>query len=753
MSLVIFPLHSDKRPAVDNWQTFKGKAKTPMVGLVVPSGAFVIDLDLYKGVTTGAVEKALGCSLPWKSALLQETGRGGRHFAFKIPESAVLRQGSNLFGIEGFDTRAAGRGYIATGEGYKEMALFGVVETLADIDDLPDLPAAALERLADGFNDDLGEDDDELGGLIEAVASQTEGLSFDEMKAYVSRLGDDIAEDQDSWLRVGMGIRHETQGSEDGWLLFDEFSKRCLGKYDQKKNRARWESFGKRLVDNPVTFRSVVEMAGGMEAKKAVTGEIVQKGLEQAENLDDIKEELRRLAAVKLDGMALDVALKAIQTKYKDIMGQKPSIPSIQKEIRRLRDNGSDGAYVDDYVFCTATAEYVHRETKAAMGPRAFDVKHTRDTPNDGEGNPQSACVWTNDKIEVVENTMYFPKVAEVFTHDGLDYLNSYVPSRLQRVPEGTTDIVKRIKGHIAHLLPNEVEQDIVINYLAHNVQYPGEKIQWAIVLQGVQGDGKSLLAEMMQHVLGKNNVRTMNVQTLESSFTGWATGQCMTFIEELKLDNFRKYEVLNNLKPYISNPIVEETKKGKDPRTVINTTNYFALTNFKDAIPIDGTDRRYCVLFSQWQSKEALETWMAANPGYYPELYDAMRNHAGELLDWLSNVHIPDKFFSMTRAPHTDAKHKMEELSKSPSLLALEDALTMFGDQVFDEASGEVNVTLLQALVKDHTMTDFDDSTFEDFPNSGGLKSAMLRLGYQPEGRKNAEVLGRTKKCTFYKK
>jgi hypothetical protein len=225
-----------------------------------------------------------------------------------------------------------------------------------------------------------------------------------------------------------------------------------------------------------------------------------------------------------------------------------------------------------------------------------------------------------------------------------------------------------------------------------------------------------------------------------------------MTFIEELKLDNFRKYEVLNNLKPYISNPTVEETKKGKDPRTVINTTNYFALTNFKDAIPIDSTDRRYCIMFSQWQSREALEAFMDAHPSYYPDLYDAMRNHAGEILDWLLNLHIPEAFFGMTRAPHTEAKSRMEELSKSPEALALEDSISMFSDQITDE-TGQINVTILQHLVREHDQNDFDDSTFEDFPSTRALKNAMMRVGYQPEKRRKAECNGTYRNCTFYSK
>jgi len=156
--------------------------------------------------------------------------------------------------------------------------------------------------------------------------------------------------------------------------------------------------------------------------------------------------------------------------------------------------------------------------------------------------------------------------------------------------------------------------------------------------------------------------------------------------------------------------------------------------------------------MFSQWQSKEALEAFMDAHPGYYPDLYDAMRNHAGEILDWLLNLHIPEAFFGMTRAPHTEAKSRMEELSKSPEALALEDSISMFSDQITDE-TGQINVTILQQLVREHDQNDFDDSTFEDFPSTRALKNAMMRVGYQPEKRKVVKTKSGDRRCSFYSK
>lgn len=722
--MITFPLSDNKKPAVPkgtSWQEYQGPVKTPMIGVMIPDGVFIIDIDLYKGVTTSDVDEALGCQVDWDAAELQKTLKGGMHYAFKVPSNSNLPNDSDLLGVVGFDSRSSGKGYIATGEGYENLTFHdSIIEALQD--DLPALPGEAISVLISGV-------DNEEDELLSLVASEPLELSYEEVREYVECLTDEHAADQNTWLKVGMALWHQL--GEDGWQLFDTFSQRCPEKYDEDANRRRWESFARKQLSNPRTFASVIELAGG---RKEVAIKSSTQKLEEAETLDDIKEQMKKIANVKLDSMELDITLKSLQAKYLEVMGSKPSLPAIKKELRALRDDPRTGEFVDDYVFMTATGEYMNRDTKAVCGPRSFDVAHNRDTPVNADGEKQSATIYANDIIDVVENSMYFPAADEIFTHSGLDYINTYKAPKikLEDADKGVAAVLK----HLEHLLPDDKEREIVINYLAHNVQHPGVKMNWSIVLQGVQGDGKSLLAEMMQIVMGYDNVRTLNVSSLESSFTGWATGQCMTFIEELKLDNIRKYEVLNNLKPYISNPIVEEHKKGKDPRTVINTTNYFALTNFKDAIPIDANDRRYCILFSQWQRKDALESFMKDNPDYYSELYETVRNSAGELRKFFLEHDISKEFLSYKRAPTTNAKLMMEELSKSSTQLALEDALEEFSLNITCE-DGSIDVTQLGRLVKN--AADFDDK-WEEFPKTKALKNSLLNLGYEPIGRRKTK-------------
>lgn len=752
MSLIRFPLTSRKTPAVPKdtaWQDYTGDVNSPMVGIMVPQGVYIIDVDLYKGVTTSDIDELLGCELDWENAELQKTLNGGQHYAFACSDE--LRQGSNIFGLDGFDTRAAGKGYIATGEGYEDLTLFGLEDTLSDVDELPELPKAAIDKLLDNKQELILADEDDDLSLLDVVNSQPIGLTEQEIKEYLALLPNSAAENQDDWYMVGMGVWHETQGSDEGWRLFDDFSRRSPANYDETKNRRRWDSFSNKSGTNPITFGSVIKLAGGARAEADVVVKLASIGIEEAETVDHIHDYMVNIANSKIDNMTLDTLLKKIQKKHKEITGDNPSLPSIKKELKSLKEDKRSGDYIDDYVFATRDGEYIDRHSKSTMGPRSFDVKHSRDTPTDQEGAEQSATNYVNNKIEIVESMMYVPMALEhgdVFDHAGLTYLNSYIPNNLPRVKAGTTDIVERLKGHIAHLLVDKKEQDLVINYIAHNVQYPGKKIPWCPVLQGVEGDGKSLLAEMTQIVLGYNNVRMMNASTLEAPFTGWAVGQCMTFIEELKIDNVRKYEVLNNLKPYITNPMIETTAKGKDPISALNTTNYFALTNFQDAIPINENDRRYAVFFSQWQNREKLQAFMNENPDYYSSLYTDMRASGGELLDWLLTHKIPDSFKALNRAPDTAAKQRMVEITKSPGRIAVEDALSEFADQVISE--DELNITMLQNLVRNTQQFDMNNTTYEEFPMTRALKNVLLDMGWQPNGRKRAGD-GSNNKHSFY--
>jgi hypothetical protein len=684
----------------------------------------VFDLDTYKGVTTEQVDAAFGVQLDWQCAELQKTRSGGTHYVFKVPVGVELTNGTNVCGVKHFDTRASFKGYIATGEGYENLTFAdSVADALHDVAMWPELPQAALDKLS-------GSSAVESFDLLDAIAAQPLDIAWSDVVSFVRKLTAEQAESSDTWLKVMMAIYHQTQGSEDGWQLFDEFSQLSPSNYDKSRNRKRWESMARSKKSNPVTFASVIDMAGGYAVveQERVVG--VMDSIREAQTKDEIESVIAEIAKCKLTEIDSTLAVKLLIKQFNTVLGEKLSESQVKRLIRMAKPKQSAEFY-DDYVFLTQVAEYMDKATKVTMGPRAFDVLHSRDTPSDNDGNPQSATTYVNNKIECVHTGMYAPMFDDFFTYDGVKYFNTYKPNALRRKDWQGSKTVEMVKGHIAHLLPDESEQQLVINYLAHNVQHPGKKIQWAIILQGVQGDGKSFFAELMAKLLGSTNCRTISVESLDEKFTAWAEGSCMVFIEELKLDNYRKYETLNKLKPYITNPTVSVRKMRTDAYEAVNTTNYFALTNFKDALPIDDNDRRYCVLFSQWQSAETLNAWKDKNHNYYPKLYEAMRTHSGELLDWLMSHEIPQEFLEMTVAPRTKAKATMVDMAKSSDYLLVEDALAEF--ECEDICNHVVNVTKLVKRVSDSVTF---GNEYKDFPKTSRLSNILLQMGYHNIGR-----------------
>ena len=726
MKLIKFPLKNDKTPACKHWKTHAltdDEAKNSnMLGTIVPKGVFIIDVDLYKGVTLEDIEHKLECKIPWRAAKLQETLRGGEHYGFRIDGDIEMRQGTNLLDIEGFDSRSAGKAYLASGKGYKDLTILGLDATLSDPNLLPELPDNAIELLRTKKVDTAVSD---LADIIEK--KPIEGINLDDVKLYVNRLTAEQSADSHTWLRVGMGIYHQTEGSEDGWAIFDEFSKKAPEKYDRTMNRTRWGSFG-RESGSRIKFPTVIQMAGGKNTAGGSIANNLKTQLENCKKVEDIEKIIKKISTEKLDPVGINLLLKDVQAAYKIICGKAPTLGALKQGIRKLQRIERNGEFIKDYVFLTSCNQFMHIENKSTMDTKGFNIAYNRETPFSADGIPIDAVKYAEKSIKCVEDGMYAPMFDTFFIHVDLTYINLYKKVEIDDVQAGTTDIVDRVIKHIEHILVNKAERRIFTEYLAHNIQFPGKKINWAIVLQGVQGDGKSFFAEMMQHTLGYQNIRIMNAETLEGAHTGWAGGQCMTFIEELKLDNYRKYSILNKLKPYIANPSVECRALYKNPRVIMNTTNYIAFSNYTDSLPLDINDRRYCILFSQWQNRSKLLEFMKKNSNYYPNLYDDMRKHFAELYNWLKNYKISNQFLAYKNAPMTDSKNKMISESINDNTLIVQDAIIKFDcEDINDQV---INITKLVKLINE----DFD-SDMRNFPKTAALKHSLRELGYQSVG------------------
>lgn len=347
----VFPCTADKKPAVGKDVDWREVALHPpstqrwpseLVGMPIPQGAVVIDLDTYKGVTREAVEQILGCALPWDAALIQTTLQGGQHYAFSV--DWPVKQGSDLYEDQigkGLDTRTAGRGYICTGTGYTTHG-FGVMAFAypASLPRLPDAARGALERVAPTRPE---RPDIEHTTDVDQIAEALHHIDPDCSRS--------------DWIRTGIALRALTAEDPDtGLSLFDAWSSGeycdagCPSTYEPEHTTRDWWSFkpqgettGATLFyqaiqggwSPPSTFDTAGAFGAGsapVEALTAVLTRIQESGCDPSQTNALIAE----VTAAGGNAVQTSVLLAALQRELREA-------DLLTKPVRELLDQAAGG--------------------------------------------------------------------------------------------------------------------------------------------------------------------------------------------------------------------------------------------------------------------------------------------------------------------------------------------------------------------------------------------------------------------------
>lgn len=216
------------------------------------------------------------------------------------------------------------------------------------------------------------------------------------------------------------------------------------------------------------------------------------------------------------------------------------------------------------------------------------------------------------------------------------DGVNIYFPSDVVMTPGDVSPLM----GLLAKLLPDARDRAILINYMAACVQYPGVKFQWAPVLQGCEGNGKTLVFSCIRYAVGQKFTHSPKADQLGNQFNSYLEGKLFVLVEEVHMRG--RGEMLDVLKPLITNEEIEIEGKGSDKRMIQNFANWGFCTNFHDAILKSRGDRRYSVFFTAQQRVEDL-----ARDGmtgeYFPALWSWLKSNGGyaAVAHWLKNFQI----------------------------------------------------------------------------------------------------------------
>ncbi|MEX3933147.1 primase-helicase family protein [Paraburkholderia phymatum] len=374
---------------------------------------------------------------------------------------------------------------------------------------------------------------------------------------------------------------------------------------------------------------------------------------------------------------------------------------------------------------------YSQKAFNAAFAP--VMKKLADDMKNEGDGEKKAALppaytyVQNGQGFDVVDGTMYVAGHPEVFEFNGGKYVNRFLPRSIPETAKEYTDegwaAVETVRHHLNVLFGDADAVAYVESWIAMNVQQPGKLIGIAPLIKGIEGDGKTIIFHgLMEELMGEANVGLVSNEEVTDKNTGWANGAAVVAIEELKAKaGENRHHVTNKLKPYITNPKVEIVDKYVKRHTAINSTNYVAMTNFENALPLGNTDRRWLVLFTQWKSISELIEAEGSYKAYFTRLAAAIHDHAAELRKFFIEYKLHPKMHWDMRAPDTKWKAVMQSHESADS------GMDLIKSYIEEGELGVCAEVISTVYLGAHLLRDTQDSR----PRTRQIAAMLVDLGY----------------------
>lgn len=335
----------------------------------------------------------------------------------------------------------------------------------------------------------------------------------------------------------------------------------------------------------------------------------------------------------------------------------------------------------------------------ALYGGKRFVVSNAGRPTDEAWKAATRSTLWTVPKVDHLRFLPDQPHGAIIRDELGRDGVNVYKPAEVTMTPGDPSPFL----NHIAALIPNEKDRTVLLNWMAHNVKFPGAKIPWAPVIQSVEGAGKGVIKMVMQHAIGLIYCHYPNAKELVSSgskFNAWMRNKLFILADEIKVDD--KRDLVEVLKPLISETRIEIESKGVDQELEDNYANWLFFTNYKDAVPISKNGRRYSIFYSPLQTVDDLHR-AGMNDEYFDALYGWLEcGGAAIVAHWLKN-HPVERIGFPKRAPITSSWDEAIQVSRTPAERAIMEAIAN-GVQGF--RGGWVSVQTAARHVRDEGIT-----------------------------------------------
>jgi hypothetical protein len=233
--------------------------------LITGRGLVAIDVDVSDPAIAGAVDEVL-CMFDALDGPLPRRGRAGssKFLALVRCRERLAKRRMTLPSGGAVELLALGQQALVAGthpSGARYAWRGGLPEHV------PELSADSIVRLLEAIRETTGATwgtpttVDTAAPSDDATPKPTQGASDDDICAALERLPPEAVDDYDQWLRVGMGLHHETDGDERGLALWHEWSARGAT-YDEAMLDRKWYTFKRSDSGRALTLAGLVGSVG-----------------------------------------------------------------------------------------------------------------------------------------------------------------------------------------------------------------------------------------------------------------------------------------------------------------------------------------------------------------------------------------------------------------------------------------------------------------------------------------------------------
>jgi Family of unknown function (DUF5906) len=233
----------------------------------------------------------------------------------------------------------------------------------------------------------------------------------------------------------------------------------------------------------------------------------------------------------------------------------------------------------------------------------------------DANGKPKtiSASAWLAKHRAVVQMT--WAPGADIVVNDHVVSDGGWIKKpgdrcfNLYRAPIVELGDATKAGGWVQHIRKVfGADADHIIDWLAHRVQRPHEKINHALVLGGAPGIGKDTLLEPVKRAVGHWNFAEVSPQHMLGRFNGFLRSVILRVSEARDLGEVNRFQFYDHMKSYTAAPpdVLRVDEKNLREHSILNCCGVIITTNYKtNGIFLPADDRRHFVAWSELTANE----------------------------------------------------------------------------------------------------------------------------------------------------